>query len=132
VSIESFIIMKDFERLNYALGEAGVKKYGRNRKVAELTGYSEARISEMLSGKLPLNPKFKMIVCVKFSISENFIDTGEGDIILPVAADKMEHYEALSEPAKKALKLFQQHPEKAWEFYAAILERAEKSNNDKK
>lgn len=77
-------LKKNFERLVEALDAAGIKKYGRNRKVAKLTGYSEARVSEMLSGKLPLNSKFKTIVCSKFAISEIYVNEGTGDPLVGI------------------------------------------------
>ncbi len=77
-----YISEKNYERLCQALEAAGVKKYGRGKKVAEITGYSEARVSEMLSGRIALNDKFKTIVCSKFKISEEFVDRGEGEMFL--------------------------------------------------
>jgi transcriptional regulator with XRE-family HTH domain len=77
---------KKLSRLIAALEARGTKKYGRGKKVAEVTGYSEARVSEMLSGKLELAPKFVAILCAKFSISEDWVASGEGEMFSETSA----------------------------------------------
>jgi len=71
---ENEVILK---RLLSALDASEIKKYGRGKKVAEKTGYSESRVSEMLSGKIDLVDKFITVVCAKFGISEYWVLTGE-------------------------------------------------------
>jgi transcriptional regulator with XRE-family HTH domain len=69
-------------RLLLALSNSGLKKYGLNRHVCEKTGYSQPRVSELLSGKHPLPKKFITIICGKYNISEEWLETGEGEMFI--------------------------------------------------
>jgi len=68
-------------RVLSAFHKLGVKEYGRNKKVSEIMGYSPPRISELLTGKQPFSKKFLTIFCSKFNISEQWITSGEGDML---------------------------------------------------
>lgn len=69
-------------RVISAIEATGIKKYGRGKKIAEITGYSETRVSDFLSGKIELNPKFVAILCAKLGISENYIESGKGEMFV--------------------------------------------------
>lgn len=103
----------------------GFKTYGQ---LAEFFGVKQNTVSTWISrGSFDVDLVYRKCEGISFKWLEN----GEGDMFLPVTADRMQYYEALPEPVQKAMKLFQEHPEKAWEFYAAILERAENAEKGK-
>ena len=74
----------DFEkvlRLLDALSSLGLEEYpGVCTKLSRTTGYSKSRVSDMLSGKAPLNPRFVKAVCAAFGTSEAYILQGTGEM----------------------------------------------------
>lgn len=77
----------ELERIFCALEALGIKKWGRNTKVAAKTGYSEPQISAVFSGKESLTDRFLKSICANYSISEDWIKTGAGEMLLPVVTD---------------------------------------------
>lgn len=77
----------ELERIFSALEEIGVKKWGRNTKVAAKTGYSEPQVSAIFSGKESLTDRFLKSICANYSISEDWVRRGYGKMLLPSSAD---------------------------------------------
>lgn len=119
--------MNSLERLHEALETLGIKSYGRVKQVADITGYSYPQVSAILSNKSPLNERFVKSICSKLMISEDWINTGEGDPIQikNLVAEDMVSYEGLPEPVRKTIELMMDNPARAWEIYAVVLERVE-------
>ncbi len=67
-------------RLSQALEHVGVKEYGRNKKIAEKTGFNDTHISGIFNKKVTLTSKFIKGVCKEFLISEDFVLHGTGEI----------------------------------------------------
>ncbi len=67
-------------RLSQALEHVGVKEYGRNKKIAEMTGFNDTHISGIFNKKVTLTAKFIKGVCKEFLISEDFVLYGTGEI----------------------------------------------------
>ena len=72
--------MSKLERLIAGLDAANVKKYGRNKKVAEATGYSQGMVAKVLSGHVTLTDKFILSVCSAFYIRREWVYEGVGPI----------------------------------------------------
>jgi transcriptional regulator with XRE-family HTH domain len=70
------------ERLLLALKGLRYLERGGKKKLADLTGYSQGTISDILSGKESLSGKFIHIACAKLRISENWIENGEGEMFI--------------------------------------------------
>lgn len=94
-NLESMILQ---ERLILALEGLGVKKWGRVKKVAEKTGYSEGQVSAILSGREAVNGRFKKAVCGAYLISEEWLETGEGEMLLPSTVSEPISQTVLAEP----------------------------------
>lgn len=99
---------------------------------AKLIGISQGSLSDIENGKTKPSADTLASIIRNTDIDSKWLMIGEGDISIPVSADRREYYEALPEPFQKMAKLYQAHPEKAWEFYAAALERFEKEKKGKK
>lgn len=69
------------ERLLLALKKVGLDKRGRGAILASETKYSPNQVSWMLMGKVPLNIKFTNALCIKYHISEYWLETGEGEML---------------------------------------------------
>lgn len=126
--------MNLLERLHSALDALGIPKYGRNKHLADITGYSYPQISALLSGKAILNDRFVKLLCAKLMISEKWLKNGEGEPIqLPVlAAEEMISYNGFPEPVQKTIELMMVNINRAWELYAVLLERVEKMKNEER
>lgn len=72
--------MDKLERLIAGLDAAGVKKYGRNKRVAEATGYSPGMVAKIMSGHVALTDRFIQAVCSSFYIKKEWIYDG----IMPI------------------------------------------------
>ncbi|MEA5113059.1 MAG: helix-turn-helix domain-containing protein [Geobacteraceae bacterium] len=107
-------------------GHYGLKTYG---KLAELLGVKQNTISTWISrGSFDVDLIYRKCDGINF----HWLETGEGEMFTARAAEESAQYSSLAEPVAKALELFQKYPDKAWEFYAAILERAENAEKRKK
>jgi transcriptional regulator with XRE-family HTH domain len=95
-------------------------------------GFKWDKVKNIEIGRQKLTAEIALKIQEVYSVDYNWLMTGEGDMFLPVSADRMQYFQALPEPFQKMAKLFQAHPEKAWEFYAAALERLEKEKKGKK
>jgi len=74
MSTKNIVFPKNsLERLINALDQADVKKWGRNKEIAEKTGYSQSQVSVILSGKEPLNDRFLKLVSGIYGISEDWV-----------------------------------------------------------
>lgn len=49
-------------------------------QIAQVTGYSKTRISNMLSGNAALNSRFIRAVCTGFGLSEEYLLEGKGSV----------------------------------------------------
>lgn len=98
----------------------------------EGVGFKLSKVNDIERGKQKVSAEIALKVQEVYSVDYNWLMTGEGDMLLPVSADRMQYFEALPEAFQKMAKLFQAHPEKAWEFYAAALERLENEKKGKK
>jgi len=76
---ESNIILN---RLILALEKIDIVKWGRVKKIAVKTGYSEGQVSAILAGKESINDRFKKAVCQAYLISEGWLGTGEGEMFV--------------------------------------------------
>jgi|AMWB02.1.fsa_nt_gi transcriptional regulator with XRE-family HTH domain len=57
-------------------------------RIAKATSYSKSRVSDILSGKAPLNSRFVKAVCATFGTSEEYILQGTGEMsVLPERAN---------------------------------------------
>ena len=71
-------------RMLDALEYAGFpESQGFCNRIAEATGYSRNRVSDMLSGKAIMNPRFVKAVCSAFSLDEEYIIRGGGSMLVP-------------------------------------------------
>lgn len=70
------------ERLIRGLELAGVKKYGRNKVVAEKVGYSDSSVAKILQGWSPLTDKFINAVCEAFGIDDFWVRSGNTPTLL--------------------------------------------------
>ncbi len=70
-------------RLLDALEKAQVKNYGLCKKVAEITGYSRNRVSDMLSGKSIMSRRFVVSTCTAFRLNTEYVLSGEGSMLPP-------------------------------------------------
>ncbi len=73
-------------RLLDALKSVGLEEYpGVCTRISKATSYSKSRVSDMLSGKAPLNSRFVKAVCAAFGTNEEFIlqGTGEMNALMP-------------------------------------------------
>jgi transcriptional regulator with XRE-family HTH domain len=98
----------------------------------EPLGFRWSKVKDIEAGKQKLTADIALKIQEIYRISFSWLMEGEGEMLIPVSADRMQYYEALPEPIQKTIKLFQKHPEKAWEFYAAVLERADTAEGKKK
>ncbi len=62
-------------RLMSALESVGVDK-GKNKIVAEKTGYSEGSVKQVFAGRNPLTGRFITAVCNAFDIHQEWVETG--------------------------------------------------------
>lgn len=68
-------------RLLDALKSVGLEEYpGVCTKISKATSYSKSRVSDMLSGKAPLNSRFVKAVCAAFGTNEEYILQGTGEM----------------------------------------------------
>lgn len=68
-------------RLLDALKSVGMEEYpGVCTMISKATSYSKSRVSDMLSGKAPLNPRFVKAVCAAFGTNEEYILRGTGEM----------------------------------------------------
>jgi len=65
-----------------ALDTKGFRVRGGSAKLSRITGYSESQISHILNGKGKLTERFINIVSGALDISEKWILTGEGEMLL--------------------------------------------------
>ncbi|MEA5115444.1 MAG: helix-turn-helix transcriptional regulator [Geobacteraceae bacterium] len=66
-------------RLLDALKSVGLEEYpGVCTKISKATSYSKSRVSDMLSGKAPINSRFVKAVCAAFGTNEEYIMQGTG------------------------------------------------------
>lgn len=80
MSIKNILPSNSFlDRLLIGIENAGLKKWGRNKKIAEITGYSQPQVSAILSGKEPPSDRFVKLICLGLLISEDWIRTGQGE-----------------------------------------------------
>lgn len=87
-------------RLLEALAKVGVNEGpGFCKTISEATGYSRNRVSDMLSAKSPLNPRFMKAVGVAFGINEEYT---EEEVMTPAASIDAE---ALSSFPDRLIKL---------------------------
>lgn len=63
-------------RLIAGLDAAGIKKYGRNKRVAEKTGYSPGAVANALSGHVALTDRLIQAICTAFHIRKEWIYEG--------------------------------------------------------
>ena len=82
VDVEEALSVLDFQkvlRLLDALKSVGMEEYpGFCARISRATGYSRSRVSDILSGKAPLNSRFVAAVCATFGTNEEFISEGTG------------------------------------------------------
>jgi hypothetical protein len=70
------------DRLLKALDNKGIPKHGRVTKIHLQTGFSKGKISDTLAGKGKLDDVFLKAVCRENNIHEEWVRTGEGDMLL--------------------------------------------------
>jgi transcriptional regulator with XRE-family HTH domain len=75
VSSNSLLQNEQLGRLLSALKGVDVDK-GRNKKVAEKTGYSEGSVKQVLAGRNPITGRFITAVCNAFDINQLWVETG--------------------------------------------------------
>ena len=79
-----------FNRLINALTLVWPKDRGRNTEICRRTGYSPGQVSGVLNKKVTLDSKFLKSVCREFSINEDWVVTGTGEMFIsPVQPDKI-------------------------------------------
>jgi hypothetical protein len=79
----------NLNRLLVALSKAWPVSRGRNTEICKRTGYSASHVSGVLNNKVAMDDRFLRTVCREFSISELWVNTGEGEMF--VAADPFPH-----------------------------------------
>jgi len=68
-------------RLLDALKSLGLEEYpGFCTRISKATSYSKSRVSDILSGKAPLNSRFVKAVCAAFGANEEYILQGTGEM----------------------------------------------------
>ncbi|WP_243372734.1 helix-turn-helix transcriptional regulator [Geotalea sp. SG265] len=127
--VESFFQARKLARLHDALEQLDVKKRGRVKDVAEKTGYSASRVSDLLAGKVPLNDRFIMAVCSAYSINEGWMrgdDDASLQVASPLPANAIEGagLEKLDVAIIEAIKELKKLPEsERWAFVAELKRR---------
>lgn len=79
---DKFILSRMWE----AIREEGLNK----TKVAKITGYSKAQVGDILEDRVPLSDKFIRIFASSFKISEQWLETGEGEMRPPPTVQEPE------------------------------------------
>lgn len=81
-------------RLLDALKSVGMEEYpGFCARISRATGYSRSRVSDILSGKAPLNSRFVATVCATFGTNEEFISEGTGAMSAEGTPEQRNHME---------------------------------------
>ncbi|HOI18049.1 MAG TPA: hypothetical protein PK036_17055 [Geobacteraceae bacterium] len=97
VNGENELAARRFEkvlRLLDALKSVGMEEYpGFCAKISRATGYSRSRVSDILSGKAPLNSRFVATVCATFGTNEEFISEGTGAMSAEGTPEQRNHVE---------------------------------------
>ena len=79
-------------RLLDALKSLGLEEYpGFCTRISKATSYSKSRVSDILSGKAPLNSRFVKAVCAVFGTNEEYILQGTGEMNVLVNRAKSVH-----------------------------------------
>lgn len=76
--------LQDFERaqriISWLIFE---RKFNTRRDLADIIGYKESYLSQMLNGKVPLSEKFlSMLTAIDGRVNTEWIKTGKGDILI--------------------------------------------------
>ncbi len=76
--------LKDYERaqriISWMIFE---RKFSTRRDLADLIGYKESYLSQMLNGKVPLSERFlSMLAAIDNRVNLEWIKTGIGDILI--------------------------------------------------
>ena len=72
-------------RMHDAFDKLKIPLWGRVKEVADKTGYSTGRVSDLLNGNAPINARFRAAVCQAFSINNSWLG---GDTTAPTFAHK--------------------------------------------
>lgn len=114
-----------------ALRRARKELHLTQAEFAEPLSISGSYVSDIEKGKaIPSEAVIREIIA-KYRINRDWLMHGEGDMFSPVVEESQLEFGEMPEPLRKMIALFRTHPDKAWEFYAAALERAELTDKKK-